>query len=100
MMSFDLKPITKLFLRLGLFTGVVLSIAYLPQIALAQSPQNDPAKAADILVQVNAWRIESGLWPLTDNPTLDVLAAAQASFIFPNVLTIDDESLFHLDAKL
>jgi len=67
---------------------------------LAQQPENDSAKAADILTQVNAWRIENGLWPLTTNPTLDALALAQASFIFPNVLNIDDESLYHLDAKL
>src|ERR1041385_5690341 len=99
-MSVFPKALTKLFLRFALFTSVVLSIAYLPQIAMAQQPENDPAKAADILSQVNAWRFDNGLWPLTVNPTLDALALAQASFIFPNVLNIDDESLYHLDAKL
>jgi len=33
-MSISPKPITKLFLRFALFTSVVLSIAYLPQIAI------------------------------------------------------------------
>ncbi len=99
-MSFYSHPIAKLILRFALFASAVLSLAYLPQITLAQQPENDPTKAADILAQVNTWRIESGLWPLTVNPTLEALATAQATYVFPNALIIEDESQYHLDAKL
>ncbi len=100
-MSYYFNPFAKLFLRFALFSGLVLGIAYLPQMTLAQQSQNDTTKATDILVQVNAWRIDNGLWPLATNPTLDALALAQANYVQPFVLTIDDnqEELFHLDAK-
>ena len=99
-MSFNPYQIAKLILRFALFMLIVLCVVYLPQITLAQQPLNDSAKAADILAQVNAWRTENGLWPLTVNPILDELAQAQANYVYPNVLTIDDESQYHLDAKL
>ncbi len=90
---------TKIILRVLLFAIALLGLVYLPQITLAQQAENDTAKAADILALVNAWRISNGLWPLTDNPTLDALALAQANFVLPFVMNIDDESLYHLDAK-
>lgn len=90
---------TKIISRLALLAFALVGLAYLPQITLAQQVGNDAAKAADILAQVNAWRLENQLWPLTVNPTLEALALAQANYVLPNVLTIDDENLFHVDAK-
>lgn len=98
-MHFSQNPFAKILFRLSLFAIALLGLVYLPQITLAQQAENDTAKAADILAQVNAWRIENGLWPLTTNPTLDALALAQANYVLPFVLKIDDEALFHLDAK-
>ncbi len=98
-MSFYANRFRKIVIRLALFASVLLGIAYLPQITLAQQPQNDPAKAADILAQVNAWRIESGLWPLTVNPTLDALALTQASYVFPFLDNIQEEDQYHYDAQ-
>src|SRR5690349_1190990 len=98
-MSSDNKHFTKVFSRLILFMIAILGLVYLPQITLAQQAENDTAKSTEILAMVNAWRIENGLWPLADNPTLDALALAQANYVLPFVLNIDDESLYHLDAK-
>ncbi len=90
---------TKIIFRLALFACALLGLIYLPQITLAQQAESDSAKAAEILAQVNAWRISNGLWPLSDNPTLDALALAQANYVLPFVFNIDDESVYHLDAK-
>ncbi|MBI1279646.1 MAG: hypothetical protein GC179_16075 [Anaerolineaceae bacterium] len=98
MLSYN-KYFTKLLSRLFLFVIALLGLVYLPQITLAQQTENDTAKASEILAQVNAWRIANGLWPLTSNTTLDALALAQANYVLPFALNIDDESLFHLDAK-
>ncbi len=80
---------------------ICLTINNLPQNAAAQTAAvNDTAKAADILMQVNKWRVENGLWPLTVNPTLEALAWAQASYVAPFLSNIQSEEQYHLDAKL
>lgn len=80
---------------------ILMGISNLPQSTSAQpAVANDPAKAADILAQVNTWRVENGLWPLTVNPTLDALAMAQASYVLPFLSNIQNEEQYHLDAKL
>lgn len=80
---------------------IFLGISNLPQNTSAQQAvANDSAKAADILAQVNAWRVENGLWPLTVNPTLEALAWAQASYVLPFLSNIQNEEQYHLDAKL
>lgn len=80
---------------------LLFTLSNLPQNTVAQpAVANDAAKAADILAQVNAWRIENGLWPLTVNPTLDALAYAQASYVLPFLSSIQNEDQYHLDAKL
>lgn len=80
---------------------ILMGISNLPQNTAAQQEvTNDAAKAADILAQVNAWRVENGLWPLTVNPTLEALASAQASYVLPFLPTMQNEEQYHLDAKL
>jgi uncharacterized protein YkwD len=90
---------TKVFSRFALFAILMLALIYLPQMTRAQQAENDTAKSVEILAMVNAWRIENGLWPLAGNPTLDALELAQANFVLPFVLNIDDEAVYHLDAK-
>ncbi len=90
----------KLFFRVALFAVALMGISYLPQITLAQQTENDTTKAAEILAQVNAWRISNGLWPLTINPTLEALALAQANYVLPFLSNIQNEEQYHLDSKL
>lgn len=99
-MSLPKNWITKTLVRGALLLSVLFGISYLPQIALADQPQNDSAKAAEILAEVNKWRAENGLWPLTVNPTLEALAISQAAYIAPIYTNFSDESQYHLDASL
>lgn len=68
------------------------------QIARAQAPDNDAAAAAQILGLINEWRLAEGRWPLRPNPTLELMAADQARFIFARADTIEDPTDFHRDA--
>lgn len=87
--------------RVTVILLILMGLSNLPQNTAAQpAVANDTAKAADILAQVNAWRVENGLWPLTVNPTLDALAMAQASYVLPFLPNIQNEEQYHLDAKL
>lgn len=87
------------FTRLCLFVLVAVGLAYHPQPASAQQVQNDAARAAEVLAQVNEWRVGQGLWPLAVNPTLEAIAFAQASYILPLLSSVADESAYHLDAQ-
>ncbi|MCA0455554.1 MAG: CAP domain-containing protein [Chloroflexi bacterium] len=87
--------------RITVILLILMGISNLPQNTAAQpAVANDTVKAAEILAQVNAWRVENGLWPLTVNPTLEALAMAQASYVLPFLPNIQNEEQYHLDAKL
>ncbi|GIL08589.1 MAG: hypothetical protein BroJett033_1000 [Chloroflexota bacterium] len=62
----------------------------------AQPPTNDRA-AQEIIAQVNAWRLEQGLWPLRPNPTLQALALDQARYLL-TLNALPSGSSLHLGA--
>lgn len=45
------------------------------------SAQQDDSSAADVVTEINAWRIAEGIWPLRQNATLQAMAVAQAEYI-------------------
>jgi len=56
---------------------LLLSLARLPAPTAAQ----DAPEAGAVIVALNAWRVQEGLWPLKPNPTLRALAEDQASYL-------------------
>jgi uncharacterized protein YkwD len=95
---------TRLFHKYNRYLFLIsLFILAIGQAAFVQSSppaqQNDDAAASQILALVNEWRIQQHLWPLKTNTTLEAMAISQATYILPSVDTIEDESLFHMDAQ-
>lgn len=71
---------------------------FAPKATFAQDNNKDIA--AQILAQVNDWRVQEGLWPLKINPTLEAMALAQARYVLPKLDQIsasDDETGYHKD---
>jgi uncharacterized protein YkwD len=70
--------------RCGLW--VLFLVAIVPLLVAAAPAQQSPPvpnerAALELIAQVNAWRMEQGLWPLRLNPTLQALALAQARYL-------------------
>jgi uncharacterized protein YkwD len=59
----------------------------------------DSAKAAEILTELNAWRLQEGLWPLKLNPTLQALAEGQAIHLAELPTFPEDYTLIHQDSN-
>ncbi len=62
---------------------------------ISLSAQSDAQIIADLVGEINDWRIVSGLEPLAYNETLERLAARQADY----VNSLDSINNFHIDAQ-
>jgi uncharacterized protein YkwD len=62
---------------------LLLAVPLLLAAAPAQQapPPADDRAALELIAQVNAWRLEQGMWPLRLNPTLQALALDQARYL-------------------
>lgn len=78
-------------------TLVVVGLAILISFSLVPSSdaQEDDAAAQSVLQMLNGWRIDQGIWPLRENPVLDRMALAQATYIL-SLPSIPVEGNIHL----
>ncbi len=80
-------------IRVWSVLSVILLAGILFQSYGLVAAQDDEA-AKEIIEEINAWRIEEGLWPLKPNLVLEQMAIDQATFVlsqpnFPNDIHID-----------
>ncbi|MBK8024469.1 MAG: CAP domain-containing protein [Chloroflexi bacterium] len=61
--------------------------------------QNEPALAAELLAQVNAWRVSESVPPLRVNATLEEMAIEQAAYVRGRMAAGQRVDNFHLDAR-
>ncbi len=85
--------------QLRLVTAGCLLLGLLVGTAYAQPTlTNDEVVALQVLGMVNQWRLEQGLWPLQPNATLQAMAVDQATYLLPNLDSINTYEQYHADA--
>jgi uncharacterized protein YkwD len=88
-------------IRLALFILCFLSLnsIYWAAARPTAATAPDPAKAAEMLTEINNWRLQQGVWPLKVNPILQRMAEDHAIYLADMPQFPSDYSLIHADAQ-